>query len=407
MSLTQEMLQRAWQAIWNRLYHSKTSLFYDYASSFDHERRFDHLPTPAEIALQYPNTNGWGTGMEDSAITGGVMLAAVCDRFAATGEEFLRGQAADIFRGLESCAATARTRGLVLRSISPRDGTSHYIETSRDQLTHFAHGCWRFFQSPLADDAQRSSMRRMMTALSVLLERRMKPEFGYHLGKENGEPGIYDVMWDVAPHEVGRLPMIYGITWQLTGDSRWYELYRRYAEPAAEQAAELHPESCPVYGLFQHQVSMEVLFALAEDEPELRSAWKRLMHNLADYAATLVGQLPRPRPVEISAIDLDWRTWPRWQGDNSHGYEVPVMPARVTADELRPLREAGEALLIQLMCPDRPPGADQRDFLEGILIETDFSRRFTYGMIYPQAAWWRARRNLRQAQAVKPETQKE
>jgi hypothetical protein len=392
MTVSEEALQAAWGTIWDRFYHPGTSLLYDLVSSFDRERRFDHLPTLEEIARGYPNTNGWGTGMEDSAITGGVMLAAVCDRYAATGEEFLRQQAADVFRGLERCGTASSVRGLILRSISPRDGTSHYIETSLDQITHFAHGCWRFYHSPLADEVQRGSMREMITALAELVARRMKGEYDYHLGKENGEPGVFDAMWNVAPHEVGRLPMVYGIAWQLTGERRWRELCRQYAGPAAARAAELRPEGCVVYGLFQHQVSMEVLAALAEDEPALRGAWLSLMGDLADYAEILTGRLAAPQPVELADIDLDWR---RWSFDtvyhNGVRYEVP-RPPRPFSEFWHP-REPGEALLVQLMCPGRPLPAGQRRFLERLIAETDFGGRFNIGMIYPQAAWWRAMRN--------------
>ncbi len=383
----------AWPWIWRRLWHPRTCLFYDFASSLaEDESRFAHLPTPAEIARQFPNTNGWATGMEDSTITGGVMLAAICDRFAATGEEHLREEAARVFSGLERVGTASREPGLVLRSVSPLDGKSYYIETSRDQLTHFAHGCWRFHHSPLATDAQRLSMQSMLTALSERLARRMDEVHGYHVGKENGEPGLVDAMWNVAPHEVGRLPMIYGITWQLTGDDRWRELYRRYVVDAAEQAARIDPSVCCLYGVFQHQVSLEVLHVLAEDDPELQTAWRRQMQAMADYAATIPAALPTFRPVDIAAVDLDWRHWPR--RDNpwmvNAGYQVPTFPTAVTTDEFKPLREGGEALLIQLMCPGRDLPADQAAVLDHLVRDTDFSRCFTYGMIYPQAAWWRA-----------------
>jgi hypothetical protein len=231
----------------------------------------------------------------------------------------------------------------------------------------------------------------MVTALAERATSRMDEAHGYHLGREDGTPGLVDRMWQVAPHEVGRLPMIYGVAWELTGDPRWQALYRRYAGEAAEQARALRPETCCVYAIFQHQVSLEVLWHLAADDAPLRAAWQRLMTDLADYAATLAARTPEFVPVDLATLDLDWRRWPRGQGwYKAAGYEVPVLPPAVTELEFRPLRECGEALLIQLLCPARPLPAAQAAILTRLLTTTAFARCFTYAMIYPLAAGWRA-----------------
>jgi hypothetical protein len=271
----------AWRTVWQRFYDARTSLFYDFVSSYDEAHRFDHLPSAEEIARRVPNPNGWGTGMEDSTITGGVMLAAICDRCEAGGDpQVLRPEAERIFEGLRRCGTASPENGMVLRSISPLDGTSHYPETSRDQLTHYAHGIWRFYRSPLSNESQRAAIRDMIDALCNRLEQRIVPENGFHFGMENGEPGLVDTMWDVPPHEVGRLPMIYAIGWDLAGNEHWRDLCCTYAPKAMELAAGLRPESYDwCYPLFQHQVSLEVLASLAG--PDKEPGWRELMRKLA------------------------------------------------------------------------------------------------------------------------------
>ena len=63
-------LQDAWERIWSAFFHPATSLFYDCLT----ENGLHSLPTPQEIAKQYPNPCGWSTGMEDSMLSAGAAM---------------------------------------------------------------------------------------------------------------------------------------------------------------------------------------------------------------------------------------------------------------------------------------------------------------------------------------------
>ncbi|MDX9980521.1 MAG: hypothetical protein RBU25_10895 [Lentisphaeria bacterium] len=387
--------ESAWRTVWQRFYDDRTALFYDFVSSYDEAHRFDHLPHPEEIARRVPNPNGWGTGMEDSTITGGVMLAAVCDRCAAGGDpEVLRPEAERIFEGLRRCGTASPASGMVLRSISPRDGSSHYPETSRDQLTHYAHGIWRFHHSPLSSEPQRAVMRDLLEALCQRLEQRIVPEHGFHFGMETGEPGLVDTLWQVPPHEVARLPMIYAIGWDLTGNERWRQLCCDYAPAALKLGESLRPETYEwCYPLFQHQISLEVLASLAE--PDEAALWRKQMKQLALCISRYTCRMQDYRPVDVTAVDMDWRTRPcRPEYRNSPYGEVAEWPPAMLHHEFRPLRELGEALLIKLMGENLPLGDDDQDLLAQALTDVDYGKAFTCGMVYPQAAYWRHRANL-------------
>lgn len=378
--------EEAWQFSWSRFFHPRTSLFYDVVSSYEPDTRFDHLPTVDEIARQYPNTNGWGTGMEDSTISAGVMLSMVCDRFAATGETEMYAAAGRIFAGMMLCATHSPARGLVLRSVSPRDGRSYYIESSRDQYTHFAHGLWRFYHSPLADDDQRAAMQRTMTDVCTRLEAHMTPEYGFAICMEDDRPGNVDKMWHVAPHEAARLPMIFAIGADLTGDRHWWNCYRTYAAPAAEASLQVPLEMRTPYAYLQEQVSLEPLSALEREDAGLQARWRDGLAFVAERIARFAWQCLEYQPQEIGALDMDWR---HWEFQTWWGRLAADWPEAVQA-EGRALREAGEALLAQLMCPGRPLSVDMRGLLERLLLQADFGKCISYALFYPLAAYWRA-----------------
>jgi len=381
----QKKANEAWRYAWQRLFHPRTQLFYDFVSSFD-EPRFDHLPTVEEIGRQYPNTNGWGTGMEDSAISAGVVMSIVCDRFLATGDAGMRAAAKKVFAGMVLCGTLSPAKGLVLRSVSPRDGTSHYIESSRDQYTHFAHGLWRFYHSPLTDDAQRATMREMIAAICARLERNMTPEYGFAICMEDDRPGNVDKMWDVAPHEAARLPMIYLIGWDLTGDRHWHAQYRRYARRAAKASLQVPLEMRTPYAYLQEQVSLEALYALENEDAALKETWRQGMEFVAGRSERFTWQCLDYQPVDITTLDLDWRRWPMQDWWGRMAGEWPEELNR----EFRTIREPAEALLSQLMCTGRPLSVDQRALLERLIGQTDFSTIITYSSLYPLAAYWRA-----------------
>ena len=381
----------AWEVGKARLFDARTNLFYEFITSYDPAHRFDHLPSVDEISRCYPNPNGRTTGMEDSTINGGVMLAALCDRYAATRAPHVKHEAEQIYKGLKLCGTLSRAPGLVLRSVSPLDSKSYYIETSRDQLTHFAHGLWRYFRSPLADDAQRSEMSEMLVNLSRRLESNIVPANDYRFLRENGEHGVPDKMWHVKPHESSRLPMIYAVTWAMTSDDHWRELYEAYAWPAAEHAAELDLTKVPqrpCYGLFQHQCAMEALLHIEEQDADLKGRWCAEMNRVAECMPAYSRKIHDYRSFDVNDVHMDFRTRPnqkKWEG-TGYGHE-PANPEELSYCSL-PLRELGESVLITVTAPDVGVSDEQRELLVRGLRDVDYDRVFTCGVLYPQAAYW-------------------
>lgn len=390
---------RFWKLTWERLYHPGTSLFYDFVSSYDPAHRFDHLPTPEEIRRIVPNPNGWSTGMEDSTINGGVMLAAVCDRYAATGEEDLREAAERIFAGLELCAGLSPRKGFILRSVSPTDGRSYYPESSRDQVTHFVHGLWRYANSALCGAAERSRVKALMQSVCADMARAVTPENDYHYGRENGIPGGVSKMWGkgVQPHEIFRLPMVYAVGWDVTGATHWRDLALRFANDGMDLAEQLDAEGMGcAYALFQHQVSLEALAGVDLGDPALRERMRALMRGVAAGMDRFLGAFDTYADVDVATLKLcDWRNGPRWVRTFIDGDYWGPKWSESFQRAFRPLREAAETLLCILMAAPEPLSGKRLDLLARTLTEPDSRLAFNYAMLYPQAAYWRHVRNLK------------
>lgn len=376
--------QEAWRASRERFYDERTHLFYDYVCSYDPNQRLARLPTPEEIGRQYPNRNGWGTGMEDCAISGGLMLSMICDRFAATGDAGLRPFAGKVFAGMVLLRSLSPSEGFVIRGVCPTDGRSHYCESSRDQYTWYAYGLWRYYHSPLSRPAEQSTMRRIIASICTRLERNVVAANDYHIGREDGSfDGIVDKMWENAAHEVARLPMIYAIGADLTGESRWRDLARRFSPEAAMKSRGASTKI--PYALLQQQVSLEALYEL-EKSPELKRQWLEAMRLVAGRAEIFLSRCREYQSPDAGVIDLDWRRWPL---QNSMGYQVPTRP-KVCRTEDRTVREPAEAALVQLLCPRPSLTPDQLALVKLMVAQVDYSKSVWYGLYYTQAVYWRS-----------------
>lgn len=232
-------LNAAEEQIRGLLFCERTNLLYDYLGSLG-EDRFDFLPFPEEIEHDFPNPRGYATGMEDSALNGGIMIHAALLRarlFPEAAEE-CRAFAAKLLRGLELCATVHGREGYVVRSVSHRDGTSCYSCSSRDQLTFWVWGLWRYFRSDVATEPEQERIRSLVVKLAARGEREVVPENQYSYLTLDGVPDPLLQMDQVLPHEILRLPMFYLAAWALSGDAHWRACYDRRIDRALRRAAE-------------------------------------------------------------------------------------------------------------------------------------------------------------------------
>ncbi|WP_395744078.1 hypothetical protein [Prosthecobacter sp.] len=367
--------------------------FGDYLSSYEKGKEQAHLPAAEEVKRLYPNPCGYSTGMEDGAILGGAMLSVLCDRFAVMKEEGLREKAASVFAGLKLCATVHGVRGFVARNVCREDAKSVYINSSRDQVTHFVHGLWQYYRSPLADEGTKKEIREVLADVAERMIAFVTPENDFDFCRADGTRCPLGIcrMWNVQAHEAARLPMIYAAAWDVTGEERYRVQWRRYATEAIEQSAN-PDEHKPAYALLQMQCSLEVLHELETDAVVKKTIHERMAH-VRDLAAKrftwVLSQIAKKSAEEMRMVGPDWRKVAVWK--NQKGYPNPQWGPYREVWHLT--REAGESALVMLMIDPTMVSMEQRKALAELLRGFDYMHNSSCGIIYHLAACWKARRH--------------
>ena len=351
------VLDQAWERARTVYYSPKTRLFY--ASPVDRviSARFftNGFLDPDK------NKAGYGWGMEDCTIFGGVALSMLVDRYEVTKAPEVTALARNVFDGLKRCATVHGVPGFVARGVCIDDGRSICITSSRDQVTHFVHGLWRYYHSPLCQEDTKAEIRDLLGQVADRMIRHVTPENDYDFLRADGsrDPRGICRMWNVQPHEIARLPMIYAAAWDVSRNEAYFRLYREYVGPAVEQSLALDSlppaqvkATMPTYTLLQMQTSFELLYAL-ETEEVAKQKIARAMKAVAKMGAK--------RAIRVNGGEERW------------------------------LCACGEAALAQLMdvnpkFPDR-----QMALLVKSITDSDAEKITACRTIHLMAAFWRAR----------------
>ncbi len=301
---TDAVALRAWvDAAWTKVkttyYSAKTGNIY--------------ICPPAEVspASDFPGgllkpELGYGKGLEDCAINGGVALSGLVDKYALTRDPAVRDDAAQIARGLLNLVSAHPYKGFVARGLCVEDGTSICRLSSRDQVTHWAHGLYRYVAHGLASAAEKAEIAARFVDVSERMRRNVTKANGWNFLQADGtmDPRGICKMRETYPHEAARLAMVYALTWKLTGDAQWRAAYEAVRAEAIDGSCVLEAVSLemmqrlmPDYTLHQMNVSLEALLEV-ETDMAYRARIVRAMVVCARLAAA--------RAKRIRGADSRW-----------------------------------------------------------------------------------------------------
>lgn len=386
--------ERAWNAAWTKFYSPQTQLFYDFIESYEPGKTLDHLPTADEISRLDPNPCGYGTAMEDCAISGGILLTALVDRFASTGNEAIRAQAADVFSGLERLTTVSGSPGFVARGVSPKALNACYINSSRDQVTHLALAVWNYWRSPLPDDATKERAAAVLFAIADRMTRNVIPENDFDFLCSDGSRCRIGIcrMANVDDHEAARLPAIYAAAWDVAKRSgnaektaEYWTLWRRWEKDAVAQSAHLAVNDdlrrrVATYALLQMQESLDVLWRL-ETDAELSSTLQTTTKLVSDLAKSRQKRaLQTLKSRDLTQVAPSWRAAGGLNGEYRKTWYAP--------------RECGEIALTAATDGPNPESLDAETtrVLTDALLTPNFDKISTCGVFHLLGAFEKARR---------------
>ena len=353
-----DKLYELWNTALDRFYCPKTGLFYEFVTD-ETAKAWDDLPTVSEIAKVYPNPCGWGTGMEDAVMNGATALDALIASHRI-GVLPVSDMIKSFAEGVLDCQFNDKSLGFVARSVSPYDGKSHYIESSRDQYTHFVYSLLRYYFSDLSDASTKERIKNALVAVAEKCKREVIPENDYNMLREDGSIGKVNKMWgDIGAHERMRLPMFYLAAYKVSGIPEYFELYRKYRDEALEKSLDYNEKASRLYCALQMMCSLKLVYEYDEDA-NFKSRLLPLMSRLADYAEekVLENSVEFSKPERKAQLDYAFKPWRsvnmRDGGEyNGYGYLNPGQSELKENVAFYPVREVGEGAMIVAMCPER------------------------------------------------------
>ena len=350
-----EVIQNLLENVFDRYFCPETCLIYEFTVDKTGNAWY-HLPTVSDIQRQYPNPCGWGTGMEDSVLNGGTLLDALVSAYNMTKDENIGKYCDKILCGLLRCV---KDDGFVARSVSPSDLRSHYIESSRDQYTHWIYGAVRYFGSDLCTKEQKSQIRKSVCSVAEKCIRDIKEENNYSMLRYDGTVGIVNKMWEkIGTHEWLRLPMFYLAAYVVSGEKKYYELYLKYRDEALENSIGHNPSTMRCYASLQMQCSLRFIYDY-DDDKAVKEKVVHLMEVNALYGekTSIANSKEYTKPEHKKELCYTYFPWDKAKtinmgtfygytyinpGQNEHNPENPAF---------YPVREIAEGAIMAAMCP--------------------------------------------------------
>lgn len=351
----QAVIKKLLDNVFDRYFCPETNLIYEFTVDKT-GNAWHHLPTVSDIGRQYPNPCGWGTGMEDSVLNAGTLLDALVSAYKLTKNENIARYCDKLLCGLLRCV---KEDGFVARSISPFDHSSHYIESSRDQYTHWIYGAIRYFSSVLCTEKQKNQIKTAVCNIAEKCIRDVKEENNYSMLRYDGTVGIVNKMWDkIGTHEWLRLPMFYLASYVVSGDKKYYELYSVYRDEALENSIGHNPSIMRCYASLQMQCSLRFIYDYDRDEA-VREKVLRLMEENALYGekTAIANSMEFTKEEHKEELCYCYFPWDKAKtvnsgtffgytyinpGQNEHNPENPAF---------YPVREIAEGAIMASMCP--------------------------------------------------------
>lgn len=360
------------------------------------------LPTPEECRLGKPNALGWWAPIENGAMFNGLYMDAAVNRWRHTQSPEDAEKARKLMEGLLHLNSISAVKGFVGRGVST-DGKSHYPMGSNDQTSPWYLGLWRYLDSGLATEEERSRITRHLVETSeAILAMNWAMPAEQPFGKRGGFGGF---SFDSAP----RLLFVCKLMHLLTGDATWE---KRYHDALAERGG---PENRTRLEVCEHGMVFEyaryhtwtsctcvgavrALWEMEKDET-IRQAYAKGLQSSADLAFKSLPMAEGFDNGDTSHFEMDWRVMNKdWKPQTTETEAqdlahvqlknyLKVSPRRAKETEF--IREPTSAAWVVTLAPDEAILKERASAVERVIAHYDYSKLYYCTFFWVESAWWR------------------
>lgn len=177
------------------------------------------LPTPEECKEGKPNALGWWAPIENGAMFNGLYMDAVVNRWKRTKSAEDATKARKLMEGLLLLNSISDVKGFVGRGVST-DGKSHYPMGSNDQTMPWFLGLWRYWESELATEAEKTRIAKHLVETAEEIVR-----LGWHMPAEL--PFKFGGSFNGFHfEEASRMLFTMKVLHRVTRDEKWRTMYQ-------------------------------------------------------------------------------------------------------------------------------------------------------------------------------------
>lgn len=329
----------------------KTDLIYDNTSII----KYSQFPSADECVSSYPNPSGYGTGMEDSCLSGGTMLEACINLYERDNNIVAGKLAKRLANGLIQLAEISDSKGFLPRSISPVDGKSHYKDSSRDQYTIYIYSMHRYINSSLCDDAQLKRIKDISVAIATRAQSNVCEKNNFDMLTEDEKPSLATTMWgdNLKNHEIMRLPMIYIFAFETSNDKHWLDMYNSIIDKALKKSLPM-TDYWHLYALHQMQVSHKICYDV-DPNKENKEKHLKIMNAVSKYAEGKIDDLSSILK-DKSAYNTKQKNFRDCDFSENIDYKkmgLPCLsPVHEDAEDFFTLQDCADILIVSALTPN-------------------------------------------------------
>lgn len=360
------------------------------------------LPTPEELSEGKPNALGWWAPIENGAMFNGLYMDAAVNRWRHTESADDAAKARKLMEGLLLLNSISEVKGFVGRGVGT-DGKSHYKMGSNDQTLPWFLGLWRYLDSGLATDAERTKItKHLVDTAEAIIAMKWSMPAEPPFGKRGSFTGF---SFDSAP----RMLLVCKVLHAVTGDAKWDQLYQAALIERGGKENRTRLEVCEHGMVFEYAKyhtwtsctcvgAVRALWEL-EADPAIRASYAKGLQASADLAFKSLPMAEKFDNADTSPFEMNWRImnndWKPQQTeqeaqDLAHlqlkNY-LKVAPRRAKETEF--IREPTAAAWVVTLAPDAAILKERAAEVEKVIAHYDYTKLYYSQFFWVESAWWR------------------